>query len=127
MKYRIGLISGFVVGYALGSAVSRERASQLARMAGRAGQSVPLSTTAALVGTKAKAVATLGVERAKDTIGVRLGWRDGDQAADAITVDLAADLALAINSRSTNSRAIYRPSTVARVSAPHTALHASSR
>jgi hypothetical protein len=35
----------------------------------------------------------------KDTIGVRLGWRDGDQAADAIALDLAEDLATALNSR----------------------------
>ena len=35
----------------------------------------------------------------KDTIGVRLGWRNGDQAADAIALDLAEDLATALNSR----------------------------
>jgi hypothetical protein len=51
------------------------------------------------VGDKSKAVAALGVERMKDTIGVRLGWRNGDQAADAIARDLAEDLASAINSR----------------------------
>ena len=44
-------------------------------------------------------MAALGVERMKDTIGVRLGWRNGDQAADAIALDLAEDLATALNSR----------------------------
>jgi len=38
------------------------------------------------------------VERMKDTIGVRLGWRDGEEAADAIALDLAEDLALALSS-----------------------------
>ena len=59
-----------------------------------------MTGTFTLVGTKARAVAALGVERAKDTIGVRLGWRDGDDAADAITLDLAGDLATAIHGRS---------------------------
>src|SRR5581483_11849432 len=58
-----------------------------------------VSGTATIVGSKAEAVARLGVERLKDTIGVRLGWRNGDLAADAIAVDLAEDLASALNHR----------------------------
>jgi hypothetical protein len=63
------------------------------------GRSAPVSGTATLVGTKSRAVANLGLERLKDTVGVRLGWRNGDQAADAIAVDLAEDLASALNHR----------------------------
>jgi hypothetical protein len=37
-------------------------------------------------------VANLGVERARDAIGIRLGWRDGDEAADALALDLASTL-----------------------------------
>ena len=58
-----------------------------------------MAGTTTLVTEKSKAVAALGVERMKDTIGVRLGWRNGDQAADAIALDLAEDLAIALNSR----------------------------
>jgi hypothetical protein len=99
VKIRIGIIIGFGVGYALGSRAGRERYFQMVRIAGRAGRSTPVAGTVDLVGTKARAVATLGVERVKDTIGIGLGWRDGDQAADAIALDLAGDLATAINGR----------------------------
>jgi hypothetical protein len=92
-------VAAFLVGYALGARAGRERYEQLVRIAGRVGHSSPVSGTTSLVTDKAKAAGTLAVERLKDTIGVRLGWRDGDEAADAIAIDLAEDLALAINSR----------------------------
>jgi hypothetical protein len=96
VKLRIGMAASFLVGYALGAKAGRERYLQIVRVVGR---SAPVAGCAALVGSKSRAVATLGVERIKDTIGVRLGWRDGDQAADAIAQDLAEDLAVALNSR----------------------------
>jgi hypothetical protein len=99
VKFRTGTAIAFVAGYALGAKAGRERYAQIARLAGGVGRSAPVAGTAALVGSKSKAVVTLGVERIKDTIGVRLGWRDGDQAADAIALDLAEDLAVALNSR----------------------------
>ncbi len=99
MKFRFGTAIAFGIGYALGSRAGRERYEQLVRFAGGIGRSPPVTGTAALVASKSKAAATLGVERMKDTIGVRLGWRDGDQAADAIALDLAEDLATALNSR----------------------------
>ena len=99
VKLRIGTAVAFLAGYALGAKAGRERYGQIARLAGGVGRSGPVSGTAALVGGKSKAVLTLGVERIKDTIGVRLGWRDGDQAADAIALDLAEDLAVALHSR----------------------------
>ena len=99
VKLRIGMAASFLVGYALGAKAGRERYLQIVRVAGEVGRSAPVAGCAALVGSKSRAVATLGVERIKDTIGVRLGWRDGDQAADAIAQDLAEDLAVALNSR----------------------------
>ena len=99
VKLRTGTAIAFVAGYALGAKAGRERYAQMVRLAGGVGRSAPVAGTAALVGGKSKAVVTLGVERIKDTIGVRLGWRDGDQAADAIALDLAEDLATALNSR----------------------------
>jgi hypothetical protein len=38
--------------------------------------------------------------RARDAVGVRLGWRDGEEAADALVIEMASDLASAVNGRS---------------------------
>lgn len=99
MKLRTGTAVAFGVGFVLGARAGRERYRQIVRLTGDVGRSAPVKGTATLIGNKSKAVATLGVERLKDSIGVRLGWRDGDQAADAIALDLAEDLAIALNSR----------------------------
>jgi hypothetical protein len=99
VKFRIGTVVAFLVGYMLGARAGRERYRQIVRFGQDLGRSTPVSGTVTLVGDKSKAVATLGVERVKDVIGVRLGWRDGDQAADAIALDLAEDLASALNGR----------------------------
>ena len=99
MKFRIGTAVAFLVGYTLGARAGRERYRQIVQIAQELGRSAPVTGTVTLVGDKSKAVATLGVERVKDVIGVRLGWRDGDQAADAIALDLAEDLASALNGR----------------------------
>ena len=99
MKLRVGTAIAFGIGYTLGSRAGRERYQQIVRLAGGIGRSAPVAGTAGLVGSKSKAAASLGVERLKDSIGVRLGWRDGDQAADAIALDLAEDLATALNGR----------------------------
>jgi len=99
VRFRIGTAVAFCIGYILGAKAGRERYRSMVRMARQAGRSAPVTGTVELVGAKTKAVATLGVERVKDTIGVRLGWRDGDEAADAIALDLATDLATALNGR----------------------------
>jgi hypothetical protein len=99
MRFRIGIGIGFVAGYALGSRAGRERYEQMVRIVGQVGRSGPVSGTTSLVADKTKAAFTLGVERLKDTIGVRLGWRDGDDAADAIVLDLAEEMAIAISNR----------------------------
>jgi hypothetical protein len=98
VKFRIGTAIAFVIGYTLGARAGQERYRQIVRFGGEVGRSAPVTGTVTLIGNKSKAVATLGVERMKDAIGVRLGWRDGDQAADAIALDLAEDLATALNS-----------------------------
>ncbi|MGA8369947.1 MAG: hypothetical protein WB765_07425 [Acidimicrobiales bacterium] len=92
MKLRIGTVVAFAVGYTLGARAGRERYMQIARVAGRVGQSTPVTASVGAIGDKARAVAVLGVERAKDVVGVRLGLRDGDEAADALAQDLAAAL-----------------------------------
>lgn len=99
MKFRIGTALGFLVGYVLGARAGRQRYLQMVQAARQLWGSAPVAGTTTLVTDKSRAVAALGVERMKDTIGVRLGWRNGDQAADAIALDLAEDLATALNSR----------------------------
>jgi hypothetical protein len=137
VRFRIGTAAAVGIGYVLGTRAGRERYLQITRMAGAAARSAPVASTAALVGHKSRAAVTLGVERAKDAIGVRLGWRDADQAADAIALDLAEDLASALNSRGRRSdpvaQAWFPPSpTPARSPAParrhaSSSRHASSR
>ena len=43
----------------------------------------------------------LGSVRLRDALGVRLGWRDGEEATDALVIEMTSDLATALNSRST--------------------------
>ena len=99
VRFRIGTAAAFCLGYVLGSRAGRERYLQMVRIARRVGRSAPVAATATLAADKGRAAATLGAERMKDAIGVRLGWRDADQAAEAITLDLAEDLATALSSR----------------------------
>ena len=100
MKLRISVTVGaFAVGYAVGTATGRRQARQLAHLAGRAGRSAPVAGTANFVGDKATAAGRLTLEWMKDMAGTALGWRNGDEAADAIVIDLAEELAHAINSR----------------------------
>ncbi len=99
MKLRAPTVIAFGIGYALGSRAGRESYDRFLRFADGVGRSPQVLGTTNLVAEKTKAAASLGVERLRDSIGVRLGWRDGDQAADAIALDLAEDLATALNGR----------------------------
>ncbi len=99
MKLRIGTVVAFALGYVLGARAGREHYRTVLRFAGAVGRSDKVSDAVDLVGSKAKAAFRLVVERLKDTAGVRLGWRNGEQAADAIALDLAEDLATAISNR----------------------------
>jgi len=124
VKVRIGtgIGIGLAIGYALGTRAGRDRTIQVVRVAGQVGRSGPVSGTTSLIAGKSRAAATLGMERLRDTIGVRLGWRDGDDAADAIVLDLAEDLAIAISNR----RQIPTARTP-HATSPIGAAHASSR
>ncbi len=96
MKRPIETAVAFGIGYSLGTAARRVRA---VRSAGAAGRSIPVPVDVGRALSKVKAVAFLGFERLRDTIGARLGWRDGDEAADAIAADLVAEVVQAINGR----------------------------
>lgn len=100
MKLRLNAAAAaaaFGVGYMVGTAAGREQARRLANLAGRAGRSAPVAGAAGLVGDKVAAAGSLAVEWLKDLVSVGLGWRNGDEAADAIAVEVADELAHAIN------------------------------
>lgn len=112
MKVRVAAVAAaFAVGFGVGTATGRRHARQLARLAGRAGRSAPVAGTATFVGDKTTAAARLTVEWLKDVAGSTLGWRNGDEAADAIVIDLAEELAQAINGHTHNAPdGRFRPS-----------------
>jgi hypothetical protein len=99
MRVRVGTVIAFGAGYVLGTQAGRQRYLQIVQVARQVGRSAPVAGTTGLVADKTRAVATLGIERFKDTVGVRLGWRDGDDAADGIAIELSEELATALSGR----------------------------
>jgi hypothetical protein len=99
MKFRITTAVAFGLGYILGTKAGRERYDQIVKVSGKVRRSAPVAGSIGVVTDKAKAAASLSVERAKDAVSSRLGWRDGDEAADAIASSVANDLASVINGR----------------------------
>jgi hypothetical protein len=99
VKFRLAAAAAFAIGFALGS---RSRAARL-RVVAEDGSTARPNTRGQVrrVPAKIRAVVVLGTVRARDAVGVRLGWRDGEEAADALVIEMAADLASAINGRST--------------------------
>jgi hypothetical protein len=97
VKFRIATAVAFGLGYTLGTKAGRERYNQIKKVTGQVTHSAPVAGSIGMVGDKAKAAATLGVERARDAVSSRLGWRDGDDAADAIAATMANDVASALN------------------------------
>jgi hypothetical protein len=41
--------------------------------------------------------------RARDALGVLAGWRDGEEATDALVIEMTSDLAAVINERSSQA------------------------
>jgi len=98
VKLRLAIAASFLVGFVLGTA--RSRGARLAVVAADGTTGPRRSAAGPLpVPGKARAVAVLATVRIRDAVGVRLGWRDGEEAADALVVEMAADLATAINGR----------------------------
>ena len=69
MRFRLGIGAGFAAGYYLGAKAGRERYEQLNRTIRKVKRSDAFETAT----EKAKAVADLGVERAKDVVGDKIG------------------------------------------------------
>ncbi len=98
VKLRVATAAAFAAGFALGT---RSRRTRLLVVADDGSTIRARSGSVRAVPAKARAVAVLGVVRVRDAVGVRLGWRDGEDAADALVIEMAGDLANAINGRST--------------------------
>jgi len=78
VKLRIVAVVAFGAGYVLGSKAGHERYRQLSRSAASIGRSAPVQGTVVLAGDKARALASLGMERARDAVGSRLHPRDDE-------------------------------------------------
>jgi hypothetical protein len=105
VKLRIATAVAFGLGYTLGTKAGRERYNQIVKMTGRVARSAPVSGSIGMATDKAKAAASLSAERARDAVSSRLGWRDGDDAADTIAANMANDVASALNGhRAANPR-----------------------
>jgi hypothetical protein len=99
VKFRVVTAAAFAAGFALGSRSGRTRL----RVVGDDGSTNRPRTAprqVAGVPAKARAVAVLSAVRVRDAVGVRLGWRDGEEATDALVIEMAGDLATVINGRS---------------------------
>jgi hypothetical protein len=98
VKFRLAAAAAFAAGFALGS---RSRGARLRVVADDGSTARPAGRIRVRrAPAKIRAVVVLSTVRARDAVGVRLGWRDGEEAADAIVVEMAGDLASAINGRS---------------------------
>ena len=74
MRFRIGLLLGFGLGYYLGTMAGRQRYEQINRMIRKAKRSDAYEVAT----DKAKAVVDLGVERAKDVVEDKFGHSNGE-------------------------------------------------
>lgn len=95
MKHPIATAAAFCVGFTLGSRTGRNQALRIS--SGPVAR--PIGVRVARVASTARAVVVLGAERARDAVAVGLGWRDADQATDALVIEMAGDLANALNGR----------------------------
>ena len=69
MRFRLGLLLGFVAGYYLGTMAGRERYEQIHRTLMKVRRTSAYETATG----KAKAVVDLGVERARDAVESKIG------------------------------------------------------
>ena len=99
VKLRIAAAAAVAVGFILG--IKRSRRTRL-RVVTADGTTVRPRTLRPRSGwgAKARAVGVLSIVRLRDAVGVPAGWRDGEEATDALVIEMAGDLATAINEHS---------------------------
>jgi hypothetical protein len=81
MRFRLGIVAGFALGYYIGARAGRERYEDINRMLRKLQRSDAFDTAA----DKARAVVDLTVERAKDVVDDKLHHdkaRDGGAKGD---------------------------------------------
>ena len=98
MKLRIAAAAAVAAGFALG--ITRSRRTRLRVVTDDGGTVRPRSAGGSGRIAKARAVGVLATVRLRDTLGVLGGWRDGEEAADALVIEMTGDLASAINEHS---------------------------
>ena len=102
MKIRIAAAAAIVTGFILG--IARSRRTRLRVVAPDGSTVRPRSTAArSSLGARARAVMVLAALRFRDAIAVLGGWRNGEEATDALVIEMTADLAAAINERSSQA------------------------
>jgi len=101
VRFLIATATAFVLGFVLGSVRSQKTSL---RIVAEDGSTPRIRTTAGAARrprSKIRSVAVLGTVWVRDAVGVRLGWRDGEEATDALVIEMTSDLATALNSRTT--------------------------
>jgi len=98
VKLRIAAATAVATGIAVGIARSRGSRLRLVTDDGSTARARPAGSRRRTMG-KTRAVVVLSTVRVRDAVGVRLGWRDGEEAADALVIEMTGDLATAINGR----------------------------
>jgi len=99
VKLRIAAAAALAVGFVLGIVRSRRTRLRVVTPEGATVRAKGRPSKAGWV-TKGKAVIVLSTVRFRDALGVLGGWRDGEEAADALVIEMAGDLATAINEHS---------------------------
>jgi len=99
VKIRLAAAAAIAAGTVVG--VARSRRTRL-RVVTADGGTVRPRTDRSVTGrlAKVRAVLVLSTVRLRDALGVLGGWRDGEEAADALVIEMAGDLATAINEHS---------------------------
>jgi len=102
VKLRIAASAAVATGCAVG--IARSRRTRL-RVVAPDGSTVRARSGGARSAptTKVRAVLVLSGLRARDALGVLGGWRDGEDAADALVIEMTSDLAAVINERSSQA------------------------
>jgi len=98
VRLRIAAAAAIATGFALGIIRARRTRLRLVALDGSAGRPRSAGSRSGL-GAKIRAVMVLTTVRVRDALGVLGGWRDGEEATDALVIEMTGDLAVAINER----------------------------
>ena len=99
VKLRIAAAAAIITGFVLGIVRSRRTRLRVVTPDGTTVRPRSAGTRSSL-GAKTRAVIVLTTVRVRDAFGVLGGWRDGEEATDALVIEMTSDLAAAINERS---------------------------